>query len=305
MKKYFLRRLLLGILCVIGVSIIIFVATRLSGDVTVLLLPGDASQEDYDQLRAELGLDKPLAVQYLIFLKNLTKGDFGKSTRYNRPATEIVFSRLPATIQLASAAFLISFVMGILGGVASATRRNSLLDKFGMMFALLGQSVPEFWIGIMAMLLFSVHLRLLPTSGYGGINHLILPACTLGWFSTAVIMRLTRSSMLDVLDSEYIKMARLKGNPEWVVVWKHAMRNALIPVVTMGGLQLARLLGGAVIIENVFVWPGIGKLVIEAVFHRDYAVVQACVFLTSLFLISLNLAVDSLYSFLDPRIRYE
>jgi peptide/nickel transport system permease protein len=305
MKRYFLRRLLLGILCIIGVSIIIFVATRLSGDVTVLLLPGDASQEDYDNLRAQLGLDKPLPVQYLVFLKNVAKGDFGKSTRYNRPATEIVFSRLPATIQLASAAFLISSVIGILVGVASATRRGSLLDKFGIMFALLGQSVPEFWIGIMAILVFAVQLRLLPTSGYGGIKHLILPACTLGWFCTAVLMRLTRSSMLDVMDCEYVKMAKLKGNPEWVVVWKHAVRNALIPVVTMGGLQLARLLGGAVIIENVFVWPGLGKLVIDAVFHRDYAVVQACVFLTSLFYISLNLAVDSLYGLIDPQIRYE
>lgn len=305
MRRYALRRFLLGILCIIGVSIIIFGATRLSGDVTYLMLPEEATQQEVDELRAVLGLDKPIPIQYAIFVKNVARGDLGKSIRYNRPAMEMVLERMPATIQLALAGFVISIVMGLLIGVTSATRRGSLLDTFGKLFALTGQAMPNFWLGIMAILLFSVTLGWLPTSGRGGIEHLIMPAVTVSWFSTAALMRLARSSMLDVLDSEYIKMARLKGNPEWIVVWKHGLRNALIPVVTMGGLQLSMLLGGVVIIENVFSWPGLGKLLVEAIYSRDYSLVQAGVFVTSTILIACNLAVDLLYGVIDPRIRYE
>ena len=305
MRRYALRRFLLGVLCIIGVSIIIFGATRLSGDVTYLMLPEEATQQEVDELRAVLGLDKPIPVQYFIFVKNVARGDLGKSIRYNRPAMEMVLERMPATIQLALAGFVISIVVGLLIGVTSATRRGSLLDTFGKLFALTGQAMPNFWLGIMAILLFSVTLGWLPTSGRGGIEHLIMPAVTVSWFSTAALMRLARSSMLDVLDSEYIKMARLKGNPEWIVVWKHGLRNALIPVVTMGGLQLSMLLGGVVIIENVFSWPGLGKLLVEAIYSRDYSLVQAGVFVTSTILIACNLAVDLLYGVIDPRIRYE
>ena len=300
-----MRRLLLGLLTLIGVSIIIFIAVRLSGDPVLLLVSPDATDQEIAQMKTELGLDKPVPVQYLIFMKNSLKGDFGRSTRYRRPALELVLNRLPATIQLAILAFIISVTLGITIGVISVTKPGSWFDFSGKTFAMLGQAMPEFWIGIMAMLIFSVQLGWLPTSGRGGIQHLILPSITLGWFSAASIMRLTRSSMLQVMGSEYIKTARLKGNPERVVVWRHALRNALIPIVAMGGMQLGRLLGGAVIVETIFGWPGLGQLILEAINTRDYSVVQTGVFITSTIFILLNLAVDLTYGIIDPRIRYE
>jgi peptide/nickel transport system permease protein len=305
MKRYVLKRLLLGLLTLIGVSMIIFVAVRLSGDPVLLLLAPDATEQEIQKARVELGLDKPIPVQYVIFMKNSLKGDFGRSTRYRRPALELVAKRLPATIQLALLAFAVSVTLGITIGVVSATKPGSWLDLAGKSFAMIGQAMPEFWIGIMAILIFSVKLGWLPTSGRGGIEHLILPSLTLGWFSAASIVRLTRSSMLGVMGSEYIKTARLKGNPERVVVWRHALRNALIPIVAMGGMQLGRLLGGAVIVETIFGWPGLGQLILEAINSRDYSVVQTGVFITSAIFIMLNLAVDLMYGVIDPRIRYE
>jgi len=305
MKRYILKRILLGLLTLIGVTIVVFVAVRLSGDVTLLLAPPDATQAEIDKLRAELGLDKSIPMQYIVFIKNLTKGDFGRSFRYNRPAMQLVLSRLPATMELAILAFCVLVTLGMVFGVTSVMKPGSWLDRCGTVFALLGQAMPEFWIGIMAILIFSVGLHWFPTSGRGGLSHLILPSLTLGWYSAASIMRLTRSSMLEVMGSEFVKMARLKGNPERVVVWKHALRNALIPVVSMGGLQLGRLLGGAVIVETVFGWPGLGQLIVDAVYTRDYSVVQAGVMVTSIIFITLNLVVDLLYGGIDPRIRYE
>jgi len=306
MRRYALRRILLGILTVIIVSMIIFVASRLSGDVTYLLLPEDATKEEVAWLRAELGLDKPLPIQYYYFAKNALKGDFGKSYRYtNRQAMEIILERLPATVQLAFMAFSMSIIGGLLLGVLSATKRDTFLDTLAKVFAIFGQAMPGFWLGIMMILIFAVVLGWLPTSGRGGIRHLIMPAITLAWFSVASILRLTRSAMLDVLDSEFIKMARLKGNPEWLVIWKHALRNALIPVVAMSGLQLAHLLGGVVIAETIFGWPGLGSLILEGVYSRDYALVQAGVFIISVIFITINLLVDLVYGVIDPRIRYE
>jgi peptide/nickel transport system permease protein len=285
---------------------IIFVASRLSGDVTYLLLPEDATKEEVAWLRAELGLDKPLPIQYYYFAKNALKGDFGKSYRYtNRQAMEIILERLPATVQLAFMAFLMSIIGGLLLGVLSATKRDTFLDTFAKVFAIFGQAMPGFWLGIMMILVFAVVLGWLPTSGRGGMSHIIMPAITLAWFSVASILRLTRSAMLDVLDSEFIKMARLKGNPEWLVIWKHALRNALIPVVAMSGLQLAHLLGGVVIAETIFGWPGLGSLILEGVYSRDYALVQAGVFIISVIFITINLLVDLVYGVIDPRIRYE
>lgn len=303
MRRFALRRLLLGLVTVLGVSVIIFVATRLSGDVTLLLASPDASQEQIEQLRRELGLDRSLPMQYAIFLKNVGKGDFGRSTRYHRPAIQLVTERLPATVQLAAAAFAVSVVLGLTIGVLAAVRRGSWADVGGRGFAMLGQAMPEFWIGTMAILIFSVQLGWLPTSGRGGLAHLVMPALTLGWFSAASITRITRSAMLEVLDSDYIKTARLKGVPERVVIWKHALRNALIPVVAMGGLQLGRLLGGAVIVETVFSWPGLGQLILDGAYTRDYAVVQAGVFVTSLLFIGLNFLVDLTYGLIDPRVK--
>jgi peptide/nickel transport system permease protein len=305
MGRYVLKRILLGILTIIGVAIIIFVVSRLSGDVTYLLLPENATAEEEAMLRANLGLDKPVPIQFLIFVRNALMGDFGKSIRYGRPAFELVIGRLPATIELAGPAFLMSIFLGLPIGVISATRRGSYWDTFGKLFALIGQSMPSFWIGIIAILIFSVRLGWLPTSGRGGIRHLILPVCTLAWFTVASIVRLTRSSMLEVLDSEYVKMARLKGNPEWVVIWKHSLRNALIPVVSLAGLQLAYLLGGVVVTEAVFGWPGLGSLILDGVYGRDYTLVQVGVLVTSTIYILLNLIVDLLYGIIDPRIRYD
>jgi peptide/nickel transport system permease protein len=305
MKRYIVKRLLLGLLTVVGVSMIIFIAVRLSGDPVLLLVSPDASQEEIQKMKIELGLDKPVPIQYLIFMKNSLKGDFGRSTRYRRPALELVLNRLPATIELALLAFIVSITLGITIGVVSVTKPGSWFDLLGKTLAMLGQAMPEFWIGIMAILIFSVQLGWLPTSGRGGLSHLILPSLTLGWYSAASIMRLTRSSMLQVMGSEYIKTARLKGNPERIVVWRHALRNALIPIVAMGGMQLGRLLGGAVIVETIFGWPGLGQLILEAINTRDYSVVQTGVFITSTFFILLNLMVDLMYGIIDPRIRYE
>jgi peptide/nickel transport system permease protein len=305
MRRYVLKRVILGIITLIGVSIIIFIAARLSGDVALLLAPIDATEEEVQAIRAQYGLDKPIPVQYYVFIKGAVRGDFGESIRYHLPAMEVVFNRIPATFELAAAAFSLSILLGLLLGTVSATRRGSWLDQSGKIFALLGQSMPAFWIGIMAILLFSVQLGWLPTSGRGGISHLLMPALSLAWYSVASIMRVTRSSMLDVLDSEYIKMARIKGNTERVVVWKHALRNALVPVVGLAGIQLAYLIGGTVIIESVFSWPGMGSMIVEAVYSRDYPLVQAGVFLIAVLLITLNLIVDLLYGVIDPRIRYE
>jgi peptide/nickel transport system permease protein len=257
------------------------------------------------KVRVELGLDRPIPVQYVIFIKNSLKGDFGRSTRYRIPALELVTRRIPATVQLAFFAFAVSTILGITIGVISAIRPGSWLDLSGKTFAMVGQAMPEFWIGIMAILIFSVKLGWLPTSGRGSLQHLILPSLTLGWFSAASIVRLTRSSMLQVMGSEYIKTAHLKGNPEWVVVWRHALRNALIPIVAMGGMQLGRLLGGAVIVESIFGWPGLGQLILEGINSRDFSVVQTGVFITSTIFILLNLVVDLSYGIIDPRIRYE
>jgi peptide/nickel transport system permease protein len=306
MRRYALKRILLGVLTVFLVSIFVFVASRLSGDVVYLLVPDDATEAEVEFMRTKLGLDKPLPVQYLYFLKDAVRGDFGDSYRYtDRPALEVVMERLPATIQLALTAFTISIVFGLLLGVLSATRRDSFTDTGAKLFALIGQSMPSFWVSIMAILIFAVYLGWLPTSGQGGLKHIILPAVTTAWFSIASILRLTRSSMLDVLDSEYIKMARIKGNPRYLIIWKHALRNALIPIVALAGIQLAHLLGGVVIAETIFSWPGLGSLILEGVNSRDYALVQAGVLVISTIFVTVNLAVDLIYGLIDPRIRYQ
>jgi peptide/nickel transport system permease protein len=292
-------------ICLIGVSLIIFTAVRLSGDVTELLLPEDATKEDFARLRAELGLDKPIPVQYIIFLKQAVRGNFGQSTRFNRPAMELVLGRLTGTLQLASFAFLIAITFGLLAGVTSARKRGSPIDIIVRLSALFGQSMPSFWLGLMFILIVAVWLGLLPTSGRGGFQHMILPGLTLSLYSIAAISRLTRSAMLNVLGSDYIKMARLKGCSEGRVIWKHALKNAAIPVVTLAGMQMAQVIGYGVIVETVFAWPGIGKLIVDAVFTRDYAVVQAGVSLLSAIYIIINIGVDLLYGVFDPQIRYE
>jgi peptide/nickel transport system permease protein len=255
-------------------------------------------------MRHELGLDKPYVVQYLLFAGRAVRGDFGKSYRWQTPALKLVLDRFPATIQLAVCALVFSVVVALFFGVLSAVYQGSWFDNFGKVFALLGQAMPGFWVGLMFILFFAVKLGLLPAFGRGGLKHLILPAVTLGWYSVAAQTRMVRSAMLDVLDSDYIQTARGVGVPRWILIWKYALRNAAVPLVTMLGVYFAAMLGGSFIIETIFAWPGVGRTVVEAIFARDYPVVQAGVLFTSIFFVLSNLLVDLAYGFIDPRIRY-
>ncbi|MBW2622832.1 MAG: ABC transporter permease [Deltaproteobacteria bacterium] len=304
MARYILFRFFQGVICIIGASVIIFIASRASGDVTLLLLPPDATDEQIEIMRSEIGLDKPLYTQYFMFAGKALKGDFGKSYRWEMPALELVTDRFPATIQLALCALAFSITTALFFGVLSAVYQGSWFDKFGKIFALLGQAMPGFWVGLMFILLFAVKLGWLPAFGRGGFRHLILPSVTLGWYSVAAQTRMVRSAMLDVLDSDYIKTARGVGVPRRILIWKYALRNAAVPLVTMLGVYFAAMLGGSFIIETIFAWPGVGRTVVEAIFARDYPVVQAGVLFTSIFFVFSNLLVDLTYGLIDPRIRY-
>jgi peptide/nickel transport system permease protein len=305
MQRYLVKRILQSIIIILGISLIVFIITHLTGDPTNLLLHPEASQTERELFRRELGLDRPLHIQYFEFLKNAIQGDFGQSFRHQTPAFSLIMGALPATLELTIAAMLLSIFIGVPVGIISSIKPRSYYDRLGMTFALLGQSMPVFWAGLMLILLFAVKLGILPSHGRGGIEHLILPACTLGFFSTAAIARFTRSSMLDVLDSEYIKTARIKGLSEYKVVLKHALKNASIPVVTMTSLQFGRMLSGAVITETIFSWPGVGRMAVLGIYSRDYPVVQAAVFISSVLFVTINLMVDILYAYLDPRIKYQ
>lgn len=303
MSRFLLQRVLLGVVTILGVLAFVFVAVRTSGDVVYLLLPQDATAAQVAEMRQELGLDKPLPVQFGRFVSDAAQGRLGTSTRYGASATELVLQRLPATLELAAAAFAIASLLGVLLGVAAARNRGTWIDSATGAIAVLGQAVPHFWIGIMAILVFGVKLGWLPTSGRGGLEHLLMPALTLGLFSLAAIARITRSSMLNVLGADFVTFLRSRGVPQSRVVWLHALRNALVPVVAMGGVQLSALLGNTVIVETVFNWPGLGSLVVEAVMNRDYPVVQAAVLLISAMLVVLNIVVDIVFALVDPRIR--
>ncbi|HSB41831.1 MAG TPA: nickel ABC transporter permease [Methylomirabilota bacterium] len=304
MKSYLLRRLWQSLIVLFGVSVVVFLILHLTGDPAGLLLPPDATAEDIAKFRRAMGFDDPVAVQYLRFLKGAVRGDFGESLRHGEPAMDLVLERLPATFQLAGAGLLIALCLAIPAGIVSAVRRNTAVDYVSTVVALLGQAMPTFWLGIMLILVFSVRLSWLPSSGRGSLEHLILPAITLGLFTTARITRLTRSGMLEVLGQDYIRTARAKGVGESPVVWKHALKNASIPIVTIVGIELGTLLGGSVITETIFAWPGVGRLSVQAIFNRDYPVVQAAVFLLASTFVIVNFLVDVVYTYLDPRIRY-
>src|SRR5262245_14964279 len=276
---------------------------RLSGDPVPLLLPPDAPRAEIFRVRAELVLDRPLPVQYATFLANLLRGDFGRSIHFREPALHVVIGYLPATVELGLTAFVLAAVIAVPVGVLSAVRRNSLLDHAAMGVALVGQSAPTFFVGILLILLVSLKAGLLPTSGRGDWRHLLLPALTLGLFAMASIARLTRSAMLEVLRADYIRTARAKGLGETAVVAKHTLKNAAIPVVTITALQFGTLLGGAVVTETVFAWPGMGRLAIQSIYNRDYPIVQCTVFLSAVVFIVVNFAVDLVYGVLDPRVR--
>lgn len=304
MQQFLLRRLLRAIIVLWGISTIVFGVMRLSGDPVTLLLPPDATQEDHARISHELGLDQPIWVQYGIFIGNMTHLDFGQSIHLRQPALQVALERLPATVELAAAAFLLAVVVAVPIGVLAAMKPYSIWDNAAMFLALIGQSAPTFFLGIMLILGFSLHLGLFPTGGRGGLSFLVLPAVTLGANAMASIARLTRSAMLEVIRKDYIRTARAKGLFERSILFRHAFKNAAIPVVTIMGIQLGGLLGGAVVTETVFSWPGIGRLAINSIYNRDYAVVQATVFMTAVFFVFINLVVDMIYGFLDPRIRY-
>jgi peptide/nickel transport system permease protein len=304
MIRYILIRILQAIVSIIGVSIITFFLTHLSGDPVQLMAPTDATVEDMQELRVTLGLDKPFHVQYWSYATKAIRGDFGESLRFEKPAFEMFKERYPNTVRLAVAGFTFAILFGLSVGILSAVNVGGNFDSFGKIFALLGQALPNFWVAIMLILLFSVKLGLLPTSGTGSWQHYIMPAFTLGWLATASLTRLTRSTMLDVLDAEYIKTARIKGVSQFFVVTKHAFKNAGAPVVTMATTQFVHALNGTVIIEQIFNWPGVGRLVVEAVFARDFPVVQMVILIGSTVFVVAMLLVDILYAYLDPRIRF-
>ncbi|PYN81503.1 MAG: hypothetical protein DMD96_09600 [Candidatus Rokuibacteriota bacterium] len=305
MKKFIVKRLGLALVSLFLLSMTIFLLMRITGDPAVLLAEPGASAADLDAIRKQFGLDQPLWTQYASFITHLVRGDFGQSFYYRTDVFELYLSRLPASLLLASAAMTFSLLVGIPTGIIAAVRVNQWWDSAGKLFALLGLSMPSFWVGLIMILFFSVYLGWLPSSGSGTVLHLVMPAIALGWVFAATHMRLTRSSMLEVLGSEYVKLARLKGLPEALVIAKHALKNALIPVLTLAGINLVIMVNVAVVVETVFAWPGVGRLLYEGIAFRDFPVVQATILLGGVMIVVVNLLVDILYAVIDPRIRYE
>jgi ABC-type dipeptide/oligopeptide/nickel transport system permease component len=302
---YVARKVLHTLFVAVGVITLVFVALRMSGDPAAAMLPGDASVEETVALRRALGLDRPLYAQYASFLGSAVTGDFGTSFRHQQPAFELVLERLPATLELAFAALVLALAVALPLGILAAVYRGGAIDVAAMVFAVIGQATPYFWRGIMLVLIVAVQLDWLPTSGRGGIDRLLLPAITLGTHFAASLARLTRTSMLEVLGQNFVTTARAKGLGEGSVILGHALKNAAVPVVTLIGLQFGTLLGGAVVTETIFAWPGVGRLAVQSIFVRDYPVVQAGVLVLALTFVALNLLVDVLYGWLDPRIRRE
>lgn len=303
MTVYVFRSAVRGALVLFLVTVVVFGMSLLAGDPIQLLIPVETSPEQLEQLRTAYGLNDAAGVRLGRFLKNLLLGDVGYSFRYQQPAFSVVAERLGATIELAFVAMLVTLVLAIPAGVVSAVKRDSFVDSMVMAGSVIGHSLPAFFLGLLLMYLFSVKLHLLPTSGRGTLAHIVMPALTLGFFYAGRTARLLRSSMLDVLHQEYVRTARAKGVAEAIVIGHHALRNASLPVITILGLELGGLLGGSVVTETIFAWPGIGKLAVEAVIARDYPVVQAVVLLAAATFVAINVMVDMLYGLLDPRVR--
>ncbi len=305
MRRYLARRAGYSLLSLFLLSLTIFLFVRLTGDPATLLVEPGASPADVQAIREQFGLDQPLWFQYGSFVAALAQGDLGQSFYYRMPVTELYLSRLPNSLLLAVVAMGFSLLIGIPSGILAAVRVGRFWDNAGKLFALLGLSLPSFWIGLVMILVFSVWLGWLPSSGSGTPLHLIMPAFALGWYFAAAHMRLTRSSMLEVLGSEYIKLARLKGLPEALVIGKHAFKNALIPVLTLAGINLVIMVNVAVVVETVFAWPGIGRLLYEGIAFRDFPIVQGVVLLGGAMIVIVNLMIDAVYAVIDPRIRLE
>ena len=305
MSRYIARRIGYCLLSLLLLSLTIFLFVRVTGDPAALLIEPGASAADIAAIHHRFGLDRPLWMQYGLFMWKLAHGDLGQSFYYQTPVLDLYLSRLPNSLLLAAVAMAFSLLIGLPSGILAAVRVGRFWDNAGKVFSLLGLSLPSFWVGLILILLFSVYLHWLPSSGAGTALHLIMPAFALGWYFAAAHMRLTRSSMLEVLGSEYIKLARLKGLPEALVIGKHAFKNALIPVITLAGINLVIMVNVAVVVETVFAWPGIGRLLYEGINFRDFPVVQGVVLLGGAMIVVVNLAVDILYAIIDPRIRLE
>ncbi len=305
MGRFIIVRLLQTLIALLGISLLIFVLVRASGDPTMLMRTSTTTEEEITNIKQVLGLDKSQPEQYWIFIKSLIQGDLGKSLIKRRPVTEMIAEALPNSLKLAISSFVVSMILSFALGVLAATRRDSWIDSGVKLLAILGQTLPSFWLAIMGIYVFSVHWRLLPAAGMGSPAHFVLPVATMSFFLLPGMMRLVRSSMLDVLDSEYIKLARIKGLPERIVIWKHALRNALITPLTTAGMLFAFLISGAVVIENVFNWPGVGRLSVEGMVARDFPVVQGVTLMVATLVLLINLLVDILYAYIDPQIRYQ
>ena len=303
MARYLLSRLGQSVLVLFGVSLLIFFSLHLTGDPAAIMMPPGASQQEIDQFRHSMGFDQPLLRQYGQYLGNLLQGDMGQSLRYDQPVTTLIGERVPATVLLAVTALGWSTAAGLLLGLVSAVWRNSVWDLIARLLAFSGQAIPVFWLGLLMILFFSLQLRLLPSSGYGDLTHLIMPAISLGAYYMSAIARLVRASLIDVLHQDYIRTAQAKGLSAWRILIRHGLRNALIPVVTVQGMYFASLLGGALVTEIIFAWPGIGRLAVQAIQNRDFPLVQAIVLLAAVVFVVVNLVIDLLYVVLNPRIR--
>jgi peptide/nickel transport system permease protein len=306
MQGYILKRILIAVFTIFAVLTAVFFIFRLGpADPVAVMLPPDATPQDAQNLTRKFGLDQPLMVQYKNYLANAVKGDFGASFRFNEPALKVLFQRFPATLQLGLVAFFFSVLVGLSVGIVSAVKPDSIIDRVGRVFALAGMSLPSFWVGVMLILFFGVTLRWFPIAGKGTLAHYVMPAFCMSLYPIALITRLSRSSMLDALKSDYVVMARIKGVPEFYVILMHAFKNASIPVLTViFGIFSGLIVGSAVVVEYIFSWPGIGRLVMESYFARDYPVVQVFVIFVTFVVVTLNLVVDILYAYIDPRIRY-
>ena len=305
MQRYIIRRACEAALALFVLSIIIFLMVRLTGDPALLMLPPDAGIEALEDLRASMGVDKPLIVQYGLFINDYAHGSFGDSLRSKTPVSELISDRLPNSIKLIGAAFVIVILISLPLGVFSAVYKGTWIDTLCTGIAVLGQAIPVFWLGMLLIQLFTVRLGWLPSSGMGGVTNYIMPAFSLGFFTVAAITRLLRSSLLESMDSEYIKLARIKGLTEFKVIWKHALRNSLISVVTLGGIYIAILITLGILVEVVFAWPGMGRLLFQGIVFRDFPVVQAVVMISAAIVITTSLMVDIAYAYLDPRIRLQ
>lgn len=303
MKRYVIARVFSGILVILLAVSAVFFLLRLSGDPVLLFAPMDTSRQDMEAIRERMGFNDPLLVQYGRFMQDAVQLDFGDSSRERRPAMDVVVERLPATLQLGLAALAISVLVGIPLGILSAVKHGSGWDKFARIFSIVGQAVPGFWLGVILMMFFSVRLGWLPTSGRGGWEHLIMPAVTLSAFSMARYMRLTRSTFIDVLGQDYIRTARAKGLTQNLILWRHAFKNASVSLITMTGLEIGNLIAGAVVVEQVFAWPGMGRVMVQSLLNRDFAVVTAAVVLFAAMYTLCNLIADLAYGWVNPTVR--